>query len=142
MTTPIVSALSPVSVAVLGILKQDATLMGLTTGGWHEDVPPAPVWPFGWYEVRERDVRGFGTGGLPEVELRTHVFSQVSGLAQAQRINNIVVHLLKDASLTVEGYQQCGLVFSDESIPIADSEINGVKCHELVSFFRIYVEQL
>ena len=134
-------ALGPVSVAVYRVLR-DATLQTLTPGGWHEDVPQAPTYPYGWFEVRERETRGFGAGGLPEVELRTHVKSQVAGMAEAQAINARLVTLLKDAALTVTGYTHCGHVFYDETIRQPDEEVGGKKVKELVSLFRIYVEEM
>ena len=135
------SALEPVSLAVFAKLQGDETLQGLTPGGWHDDLPQAPTYPCGWFEVRERDIRGFGTGGLPEVELRTHVLTAYAGKVEAMRINSRVVQVLKDAALVVEGYDQCGLIFWDDSAPIADEEINGVKVKEIVGFYRIYVEE-
>lgn len=139
------SALSPVAEAVFGLL-QDATLLAALPGRWHDDVPQAPTYPFGWIEVRERDVRGFGTGGLPEVELRTHIFSQRggtrAGIAEAQEANRLTIGVLKDQAVTVTGYAQCGRIFYDETILLPDEELNGVKVHELVSLFRVYVEEV
>jgi hypothetical protein len=134
------AASSPVSAAVFGLL-QAAAMVSALPGGWHDDVPQNPTYPFGWYEVRERDIRGFGTGGMPEVELRTHIFSTYGGLAEAQEANRVAIGLLKDQALTVDGYAQAGLVFYDETVPLPDQELNGQKVHELVSFYRVYVEE-
>ena len=134
-------ALSAVSQAVFGVL-QDATLQGLTAGGWHDDLPQAPTYPCGWFEVSERDIRGFGTGGLPEVELRLHVLSRYGGQAEAQAIVSRTLALLKDQLLTIAGYQQAGRVFYDETLRLPPEEINGVKVYELMSRFRIYAEEV
>jgi hypothetical protein len=138
------SALAPVAAAVFGVL-QDATLLATLTGGWHNDVPQAPTYPFGWYELQERERRGFGTGSLPELELRTHVFSQrggsLAGLAEAQEANRLTVAVLRDAGLTVTDYTQAGRVIWDETVVLADQEIHGVKVHEVVALFRIYMEE-
>jgi hypothetical protein len=135
------SAASAVSVAVFALL-QDATLLAALPGGWHDDVPQQPTYPFGLYEIAgERDERGLGTGGLPALELRTHIYSQFGGMAEAQAANRLTIAALKDAALTVVGYQQCGLVFYDETVLLRDELVNGVKVHELVSMFRIYVEE-
>ena len=133
-------ALSPVSVAVYGALHV-AGLTALATGGIYDDVPQAPTFPFVWYEVSERDQRGFGTGGLPEVTLRVHAFSTYAGAAQVQSLIAKVVELPKDVSLTVTGYRACGSVFYDETSEIFDELLNGVKVKEQVAHFRIFVEQ-
>ena len=137
------SAASPVSVAVFALL-QDATLLAALPGGWHDDVPQNPTYPFGWYEIAREDdsLRGFGAGGLPSIELRTHIFSKYGGLKEAQEANRLAIGVLKDAALgTVTGYQQAGHVFYDETVTLPDEDLNGVKVHEVVSFFRIFVEQ-
>lgn len=133
-------SLDPVSAAIYTKLNV-AALTALATGGISDDPAQGTALPFIWYEVRERDIRGFGTGGLPEVELRVHTYSQYQGLKEAQEINQKVIELLRDKSLTVSGYTQAGLIFYDETVPLRDEELNGVKTHELVSVFRIYVEE-
>jgi hypothetical protein len=134
------SALGPLSIALTAIL-QDTTLQAATTGGWWEDIPQGDAFPYGWYEIgRDRSVRGFGTGEMSEIELRTHVFSAIGTMSEAQEIDRLVRSLLKDASLTVTGYRQAGQVFYDETVMLRDAELNGVKVHEVVSFFRIYLE--
>ena len=41
----------------------------------------------------------------------------------------------------MSGYRQAGLIFYDETVLLPDEELNGVKVKELVSSFRIYVEE-
>lgn len=140
------SALSPVSAAVFGVLSADATLMAATVGGWHDTAfqPNQTTFPAALFTAQERDVRGFGTGGLPEVTLRTHVFTKATdrvGMRTAQEINRQAIALLKDAALTIAGYAQAGLVFFDETVGPFTTDINGVLCFELVSNFRIYAEE-
>lgn len=131
-------ALDPVSVAVFGKLDV-AALQTLATGGIFDDIPQEVLFPCVLYEVSERDIRGFGTGGLPEVSLRVHAFGL--DLVGLQAIVAQVITLLKDVALTVSGYSMCGHVFYDDTLIVSDALINGVKCHELVVNFRIYVEQ-
>lgn len=133
-------ALSPVSAAVYSTLNVSG-LTALAAGGIRDDVPQSTAFPFVWYEVRETDRRGLGTGGLPEVELRVHVFSTYAGMKQAQEIAAKVVELLRDASLTVTGYAQCGRVFYDDTVSLPDEILNGVHVRELVVLFRIYVQE-
>lgn len=139
------TAAAPVSEAIFERL-QDATLAQTLVGGVFGDVPESPTYPFCWYEIfRERDARGFGLGGLPEIEMRTHVFSErggsLGGVSEAREANRQIVGLLKDAVLTVTGYTMCGRVFYRETVTLPDEELNGVKVHEVVSIFTIYVEE-
>jgi hypothetical protein len=135
------SLLSPASVAVYAALNV-ASLQALAPGGIYDDVPQAPTYPFVWYEVRERDVRGFGTGALPEVELRVHAFSTYQGMREAQLIVDKVIELLRDASLSMTGYEQAGRVFYDDTVALTDEDVNGVKVKELVASFRIFGREL
>lgn len=134
-------SLDPVSAAVYTALNVSA-LTDLVPGGI-SDAPGqgGTSYPLIWYEVSERDVRGLGTGGLPEISLRVHTFSEYGGLIEAQQVNQKVIQLLRDQALTITGYSQCGLVFYDETVLLADEELNGVKVHEIVSLFRIYAQE-
>lgn len=132
-------ALSPVSAAVYGVLQADATL-GAMIAGVGDDIRQATAFPYVWFEVRERERRGFGTGTLPEVELRVHCFSSYRGAKEAQDIIDRVVVLLKDQPLTISGFTHCGRVFYDESVLLPDEDVNGVKVRELVALFRVYAE--
>jgi hypothetical protein len=134
-------ALGPVAVAVFGLLNVSA-VTALATGGVVDQVAQGTPFPFVLVDVQERDVRGFGTGGLPEVAIRVHVFSTYEGGKEAQAILAACIAQLKDVALTVAGYRMCGLVFYDDTIALPDQAINGVPCRELVANFRAYVEQV
>jgi hypothetical protein len=130
------SALSAVSAAVFKLLQDLAA-----AGGVHEDLPQSPTLPIVLYEVQQRDIRGFGTGALLELELRTHVYSRAVGRREGQDLDALVIGRLKDQALPVAGgFTQCGLVFYDDTLQVPDEELNGVKVHETLSRFRIYVE--
>lgn len=134
-------SLGPVSVGVYTALNVSG-LTALVSSRIYDDVPQNPTFPFVWYEADEaRDVRGMGTGGLPEVELRVHVFSTYQGTAEGQAIAKKVIELLKDQALTVSGYAQAGRVFYDSTQVFADQIIQGVKVREFVVQFRVYVEE-
>lgn len=133
-------ALSPVAVGIYGLLNV-VGLTALATGGIYDDVPQGVTFPFVFYEVDEHDMRGFGTGGLPEVSLRVHAYSTYEGSKEAQGIVQKVIQLLRDQSVTVSGYTQCGRIFYDDTVMLPDEIVNGVKCRELVAMFRIYVEE-
>lgn len=137
------SVLSPVSVAVVAKLNV-AGLTALIGDRLYDDLPQGPTYPCIWYEVQEEDVRGFGTGALPLVRLLVHVYSSTAhyeGMAQAQTIAQKVVELLKDQALTIAGYEQAGLVFHDETVPLPEEQIEGVKVRELVARFRIFARE-
>ncbi len=137
----VLTAASPVSEAIFALL-QDSTLQTAVGGRVYDDLPEDVPRPCVLYEVlTETDIRGLGTGGLPEIDLRTHVFSDIGSLSEAQALNKQIVALLKDAAITVTGYAQCGLIVYHETVLLRDQELNGVKVHELVSTFTIWVEQ-
>ena len=117
-------------------------MTALATGGISDDVSQATAFPYVWYEVRERDVRGFGRRGLPEVELRVHAYSQLQGMREAQAIIKKAIKLLRDQSLTFDDYTHCGQVFYDETVSLPNEVINGVKVQECVGMFRLYVEEI
>lgn len=132
-------SLSPVAAGVYTVLNV-AAVTDLAVGGVHDDVPQDPTFPFVWYEVQEEEARGFGTGGLPEVDLRVHAFSQYAGMKEAQDIIRECVELLRDGSVTVAGYSHWA-TFYDRTIPLANEVLNGVKVKELVAQFRMFVEE-
>lgn len=140
---PAYLSLSAVTAAVYAALNV-STLTNLVSSRIYDDVPQNPTFPFVWYEVRERDVRGMGTRGLPQVDLRAHVFSSNDGYEgpkQAQDIGAVVIGLLRDQALSITGYTHCGLVFYDETQLFSDQVIAGVKTRELVAMFRIFAEE-
>lgn len=137
----ILTAANPVSAAINGLL-QDATFQAAIGGRWYDDIPQDTPRPCGFHELlAEVDQRGLGTGGLPELDLRTHIFSDVGSLSEAQSLNQQIVALLKDAAITVTGYAQCGLIVYRETMVLRDQQLDGVKVHEVVSTFTIWVEQ-
>lgn len=131
-------ALDAVSAGVRVALNV-AALTALAPGGVSDDPAQGVVFPFVWFEVRERDLRGFGTGALPEIDVRVHAFSTVS-VQEAQQVASKVVDLLKDQALTVAGWTQAGKVFYDDTLTFPTEVLNGFKVREAVSSFRVYVE--
>jgi len=137
----ILTAANPVGEAVFGVL-QDATLQTALGGRLYDSIPEDAPRPVVLYEItNERDVRGFGTGGLPECELRTHVYSDLGSLSEAQSLNQQIVALLKDAQIVVTGYTQCGTIVYRETMALPEEIMNGIMVHEVVSTFTIWVEQ-
>lgn len=138
----VLTAANPIGDAIFALL-QDATLQSALGGRLYDDIPEDTPRPCAFYEVfNETEIRGFGRGGMPEIELRTHVFSDVRSLSEAQAINLQIVALLKDNNtLVVDGYAQCGEVVYHSTSTLTDQELNGIKVHEVVSFFTIWLEQ-
>lgn len=134
------SALTPVAEAIYAALQTTAMDAALS-GGWHGDVPPDYTLPFGWIEVfSERDLRGMGTGELPEIDVRLHVFSDVGSRQQAQEATRVMKAILRDATLTITGYTQAGHLTFRETVALQDESLNSVKVHELVSTFTVWCE--
>jgi hypothetical protein len=134
-------SLSPLSTALYALLNV-AGLNALVGSRIYDDIPRNPTYPLVWFEVQEpRDLRGFGAGGMPEVNIRVHALTQYQGEKQGQAILAKVIELLKDKTLTVTGYQQAGQVFYDETAVLKDQEIEGVKVQENVAIFRTYLNE-
>lgn len=139
-------SLGPVSVAVFAALNVAGlqALVGQDADSRYriyDDVPPAPTFPFVWYEVKEREMGRMGGGGFPEIELRVHVFSTYQGAKEAQAITQKAIELLRDQALTISGYNQAGKVFYDDTQLLNDQIIAGVKCREMVAMFHTFAEE-
>jgi len=137
--------LEPVAEALYAVF-QDATLLALLAGGAHSDLPQDPTYPCLWFELRENgQYGGFGTkpgdDTLPELELRVHVFSPYQGGREAQRAMTRAIQLIADPPTDTSERYYLWAIFHDQTIPIPDAEMNGVKVHELVSIHRLYVEE-
>ena len=138
-------SLSPVSAAVYTALSNTAALTALVSTRIYDDVPQVvaeSLFPFVWYEVREANLGPFGSSanGPLEVELRVHAFSTYAGAKQAQQIQDAVIGALKHTALTVTGWRQAGRIVYDDAALLPDEDINGLKCRDLVSRFRLWVE--
>lgn len=132
-------ALDPVTAALYTVLNVVA-VTNLAPGGVSDDPAQGTAFPFVWLELNERQVGGLGVTYLPEIELRVHIFSN-STLQVAHQVGSAVLTLLKDAAaLTVTGFTQAGRVVYEDTMPLTDQLLNGVKVHELVLRFRIWVE--
>lgn len=134
--------LSAVATAVYGALNV-AALTSLAPGGVHDDVPQDASFPFVLVEVSEEAQHGgFGTrsgqGALPEVRIRAHVYSTYEGRRQQQVIVDKVIELLQTPP-AVSGYSAWE-IFHDQTIPMEDDLVAGVKVKELMATFRLYVE--
>lgn len=135
-------SLDPVTVR-LGALLNVTALTTLITGSTivvSASPPQGTAMPYVWVEVHERELGRLGGGGLAEVDVRVHAFSDAGGPYEAHRIIQKVIELLRDQPLGITGYNSAA-VFYDETKLLNDQVINGVKVCELVAFFRVYVKE-
>ena len=136
-------SLSPVSAAVYALLNV-SSVTTLATGGIDEGYVRGRTGSRLWFELREQDARGFGMGGLPEVYLDVHVVVPVDayrGMKLAQDIAQAAIALLRDAKLTVTGYEHCGRVVYHETVPLPGEIIEGIVVNDLVARFCLWVEE-
>lgn len=140
-------SLSPVSVGVYTALNV-AAMTALCPGGVHDDVPQNTTFPFLLYEVAEVEQWGGlgtkpGRGALPLIDLRVHIYTKTGGPRVAQLAMAKAIELLvAPSAISVTGYTVAGLEpFYDETILLPDELIAGQKVQELVSRFRLYVEE-
>lgn len=142
------SALSPVSAGVYAALNV-AAVTALATGGVGDDIgqrvtaADGSFATFVLYEVSEKPVMHMGSqagrsGQLPELDLLVHVFTQFDGMSSAQAVMNAVIGALVTPP-TVSGYSSWA-IFHDETIPLGDQLVAGLKVKELVARFRLFVE--
>lgn len=122
---------------------QDATLQALVGDRIYGNAPQDPTYPLVWVEIRGEDdsARGFGTGGLATLDLRTHVFTKLD-VTTAHAVNQRIVQLLKDAVVAATGYQQCGRVAYRETSTFPNEELDGDRVCEVVSDFTVWMEQV
>lgn len=131
-------SLSAVAVGVYSVLNV-AGLTALVSTRIYDEAPRAPTYPYVTYSIDEDEGRGMGTAELSECTVRVSTLSTSDTAAQGQAIAAKVKELLKDAAVTVSGYQQGGLMFWRQTVDLGDTLINGVKVHEWVSEFTLYV---
>lgn len=136
----VLTASSPVLEAINGLL-QDATLQAALGGRCGDSLPEDVARPCTLFSLAsETDMRGLGTGNLPQCEIRIYTFSEIGSLTEAQAINQQIVSLLKDASITVTGFAQAGTIVYRSTNTFPDSLLNGLKVHEVVSSYTLWVE--
>lgn len=126
--------------AIFSIL-QDATLQTALGGRLFDDLPEDVARPCCLIEIfDEKNIRGMGTTGPRELEVRTHVFSDLGSLSEARSIDSQIVALMDNSVLSVTGFATCGATWQHETIVLPNQELSGVKVHEVVSIFTAWVE--
>jgi hypothetical protein len=140
--TQVLTAGAPVTDAVFALL-QDPTLQTAVAGRIFDDIPEGTPRPIVLIETLvEIDRRGLGTGNLPEIDLRTHVFSDLGSMSEAKAINQMLVALLKDAAINIVGFAQAGLIVWHQTIALPNQILNGILVHEVVSTYTVWCEQV
>lgn len=131
-------SLSAVAVGIFSALNVSG-LTALTGSRIYDETPRDPTYPHVTYSIDEDEDRGFGTSEFSELTVRVSTFSTSDTGAEGQAIAAKVKELLKDAAITVSGYQQAGLMFWRQTVDLGDTLINGVKVHEWVAEFTLFV---
>lgn len=135
--------LSAVSAGLYAALNVNA-LTSLASGPYDSIVPQGASFPYVWFDVAAENARGLGRGGLRQVNVRVHAAGTGTATAgaakQVQGIQSVIVELLEDAALALDGYAAAGEVFYGETTEPFDSVIAGVPCVEVVSNFYLWVE--
>lgn len=137
-------SLAAVSAAIYSTLNV-AALTAIAPGGVRDFAPPvASAYPWVMFTVSEEtQVGGFGTKpgthAFPQVRVRVNVFSTYSGFSEAQTVMSKVIELLADPP-AVTGYSAWA-IFHDSTTPLSGQVVGGVVVNEMVSDFRLYVEE-
>ena len=132
-------SLSAVAVGVYTALNV-AGLTALVSTRIFDTLPRKVTYPCVSYTLDEDEARGLGTRELAECTLRVSVFSMSETDAEGQAIVAKVKDLLKDATLTVSGYQMAGAVFWRTTTDLGLTEVFGTVVHEWVVEFTLFVE--
>ncbi len=142
------SPLSPVSAGVYTALNVPA-LLALAPGGVHDDVPQGTTFPCVRFELSEEYAPAFGghsgsgPGSMSRLRLRCSVYSQYAGMKEAQGIVAMLRQLI-DGPLTptivATGYTVWA-AFCQQTQPVGDEVLGGVKVKELVAEWTLEVEE-
>lgn len=139
------SALDAVSVAVRSALIASADVTAAAPGGVSDDVPQNPTFPFLLYEVSERFDGSIGTkpgsGAQYEIALTLHAYAQAAasgGMKLCELLISAAILALKDP-ISVIGFSNWAH-FHDETIPVGDELVAGIKVKEVVGKMRLEVE--
>lgn len=139
MTTSI-AVEGPTMEAINGVL-QDSTLQAALGGRLYDSLPQDTPRPCSTFHLGKQNVGGMGAARGPfELTLRIYTFSDLGSLSEAQTIDGIIQNLLADATITPTGFKQAGTIVYEQTLTFDDSELNGVKVHEVVSEFTLWVE--
>ncbi len=130
------TALDEIQAAIFGILKNDATLMGLVTGVY-DDAPQNTVYPYIVIgESTEVRFDMFSHAGN-DTTFTLHVWSQYPGYKECYQISNQVNKTLDKAALAPTGNS---LISCDYEGSSAVRDPDGVTRH-LISNYRIMVQE-
>lgn len=137
------SATSAIQTAVYGVLHGDSTLLGLATGGVHNDVPDGQDYPHVLIsKATETPWHTFGTAttglGWKNI-IRVHTYSRYQGDTEALSIHNRIVALLNFQPLTVTGYGSVLVEYESGRMFVED--IEKLETRHQVDEFCVRVKQ-
>lgn len=134
-----------VSAAVYSALTASAGVLAAAPGGVSDDVPQNPTFPFLLYETRERYTGALGTkpgsGAQYEIDLVLHAYAQAAasgGMKLCEALISEAILALADPIL-VSGFSDWAHLH-DETIPVGDELVAGIKVKEVVAKMRLEVE--
>ena len=137
------SATRLIQTAIYALLTADATLMGLATGGVHNDVPEGQAYPHVLISKASETPRhtfGTATTGLGwNNVIRIHVYSRYQGDIEALTIHDRIVSLLNFQPLTVTGYGSVSTEY--EAMRVLVEDIDKIETRHLVGEYRVLVHQ-
>lgn len=141
MTAPVArSPIHPLQTALYNRLTGDTQLMGMVTGGVHDEVPEKAAYPYvrigEHISTPDNHHGGYGR----EVLSTLHVWTKARGNAQGQRIADRIVGLLdhQPAALTVGGHRVVAI--RHEYDQALTDPTPGIRHHVLR--FRIITDQV
>ena len=137
------SATRLIQTAIYARLVADATLMALTDGGWHNDIPDGAAYPHGLIsKAAETNRHTFGTAttglGYRDI-IRIHIYSRYQGDTEAYEILDRVVVLLNFQPLTVTGYASVSVEYEQSRLLV--EAIDKIETRHLIGEFIVLVHQ-
>lgn len=137
------SATRLIQTAIYAVLSADATLLALTAGGVHNDIPEGDVYPHVLISrATETTWHTFGTAttglGWKNI-IRIHVYSRYQGDFEAMQIHERIVALLNFQPLTIAGYPQVSCEYEQMRLLVEDVE--KTETRHLVGEFCVMVHQ-
>lgn len=138
-----VCSLGPVAVGVMAALNVPAVI-AMAPGGVWDQIPRAVGNISVRFELQEQDQLGglsADDGAVVELELRVHVYSGYEGFKEARAAMNAVMGQLTGA-LTLAGFREIGRPSHQDTVPLPDQVVAGVRVNELVGRWQIFVEKV
>lgn len=134
------SAIDPVTEAIVDALNVSAMKSTLATGGVWANVPQATTFPYVRVDSPiETRMDTMGRAGKT-VSISVHAFSNYAGPTKAAAIISKAVELLHYAALMVAGHTVVAVQY-ESGQDAGDEVVNGVTVYHYVGIFKVTVQQ-